>query len=211
MPDTGLPLLSARHRSLLDALKYRGRATVPELAAELELNVETVRQHLRTLESAKVVRRDGTLRQGPGRPEITWVLTADAESLFPRREGETLRELAQYLIDEGQTHLLAGFLRSQVASRRASSMARVAGLKGAERAREVKSILDEMGFYPVLDSGDRTLSLCHCPLRDLVSATDLPCREEIRLLEELLGNSVKRVSHIPDGDDSCAYQLRSRR
>jgi len=207
MTSASIPLLSERHRSLLDALKYRGRATVPELAGELGLNVETVREHLRTLETAGVVRRDGSLRQGRGRPEIAWVLTPRAEALFPRREGETLRELARYLVDNDQAHLLGAFLKSQIAERREQGLARVKGLSGTERAREVRAILDEMGFMPVLEQGDTTLRLCHCPLRDLVSATDLPCREEFGLLRELLGNTVDRVSHIVAGDPACSYRM----
>ncbi len=207
MTSASIPLLSERHRSLLDALKYRGRATVPELAGELGLNVETVREHLRTLESAGVVRRDGSLRQRPGRPEITWVLTREAESLFPRREGETLREQARYLVDNDQSHLLGDFLKGQIAERRQQGLARVEGLSGADRAREVRAILDEMGFMPVLNEGSTTLRLCHCPLRDLVSATDLPCREEIGLLRELLGGSVDRVSHMVEGDLACSYRM----
>ncbi len=210
MTTTGIPLLSERHRSLLDALKYRGRATVPELAADLDLNVETVREHLRTLEASRVVRRDGARRQGPGRPEIAWILTADAEPLFPRREGETLRELARYLVDKGQAHLLSGFLRSQIAERRQQGLVRVKGLTGTARALEVRSILDEMGFMPVLEQSGNTLRLCHCPLRDLVAATDLPCREEIGLLRELLDGSVTRVSHMPNGDTACAYRMCAR-
>ncbi|HRP08532.1 MAG TPA: helix-turn-helix domain-containing protein [Gemmatimonadales bacterium] len=207
MSPAGMPLLSDRYRSLLDALKYRGQATVPALAAQLDLNVETVREHLRTLEASGVVRRQGSERRGPGRPEIVWVLTELAEPLFPRREGETLRGLARYLVDNGQTHLLSGFLQQQIAERRRAGLKRVEGLSGEERARETRSILDEMGFMPVLEENGDTLRLCHCPLRDLVAATDLPCKAEIELLRELLGGSVRRIAHMPDGDTACAYRM----
>lgn len=207
MTPQGIPLMKARLRSLLDALKYRGRATVPELSSDLDLNVETVRDHLRTLESRDLVRRDGTLQQGPGRPEIVFILTPTAEALFPRREGELLQALARYLVDHKQTPLLRDFFRSYVAERREQGLARVAGLTGKKRVREVVRIFDELGFMPVLEDHGDTLRLCHCPLRDLVQATDLPCREEIGLLRELLDGSLTRVAHMPDGDAACSYRM----
>lgn len=199
--------MKERLRSLLDAVKYRGRATVPELASDLDLNVETVRDHLRTLEGRELVRRDGTLQQGPGRPEIVFVLTAAAEALFPRREAEILRELAQFMIANRQAPLLRDFFREYLAERREQGLARVEGLTGRRRVREVARIMDEMGFMPVLEHHGDTLRLCHCPLRGLVEATDLPCREEIGLLRELLDGSLTRVSHMPDGDLACAYKV----
>lgn len=207
MPPTGTPLLKARHRSLLDAIKHRGRATVTGLAGDLDLNVETVREHLRTLEAQGLVRRDGTQPQPHGRPDVIFVLTPSAEALFPRREAEVLRELARYLEAHHQGPLLRGFLAEYVKQRRADGLARVKGLKGRKRVREVARIFDEMGFLPVLDDQGETLRLCHCPIRGLVDATDLPCREEIGLLRDLLGGSLSRVSHMPDGDASCAYHM----
>ncbi|MBI2406817.1 MAG: helix-turn-helix domain-containing protein [Gemmatimonadetes bacterium] len=199
--------MKERLRSLLDALKYRGRATVPELASDLDLNVETVRDHLRTLEGRELVRRDGTLQQGPGRPEIVFVLTAAAEALFPRREAEILRELAQFMVAHRQAPLLRDFFREYVSERREQGLARVEGLTGRKRVREVARIMDEMGFMPVLEDHGDTLRLCHCPMRGLVEATDLPCREEIGLLRELLDGSLTRVSHMPHGDLACAYKV----
>lgn len=207
MTPSGPSLLKDRLRSLLDALKYRGRATVPELAADLDLNVETIREHLRTLEARMLVRREGTQQQGPGRPEVLFGLTPEAEALFPRREGEMLQALARYLVAQGQTPLLREFFREHAAERRERGLARVAGLTGRKRLREVVRLFDDMGFMPVLEETGTTLRLCHCPLRDLVEATQLPCREEIGLLRELLGSPLVRVTHMPRGDAACAYRI----
>lgn len=210
MTPQAAPILNARLRSLLDALKYRGRSTVPELALGLGLNVETVRDHLRTLERQDLVRRDGTLPQGRGRPEIVFILTPSAEALFPRREGEILQALTRYLLEREQAPLLRAFFRQYVADRREQGLARVAGLTGPERVREVARIMGEMGFMPVLEGGEGNgLRLCHCPMRELVDATDLPCREEIGLLQELLGEPLTRVAHMPNGDAACAYQVKA--
>lgn len=201
--------LPPSHRALLDALKHRGRATVPELATDLDRNIETVREHLRTLTSQKLTRRDGTVQRGPGRPEVAFVLTDDAEALFPRREGEILHALGRYLVDHGQQDLLRTFFDEHVGMRRDAAVARVAHLAGPKRLTAVVQILEEMGFMPVLEGprGAQQLRLCHCPMRDLVDATDIPCRAEIGLLTELLGARPTRTGYIPDGANGCSYTL----
>lgn len=201
--------LSPSHRALCDALKHRRRATVPELTEESGLNIETVREHLRTLTTRGLVRRDGTVRRARGRPEIAYVLTAAAEPLFPRREGEILHALGRHLVETGRQDLLRDFFDRFIGERREAALARVSHLTGPRRVREVARIMEEMGFMPVLE-GPRSapqLRLCHCPMRDLVDATRIPCRAEIGLLAELLGTELTRHGYIPDGDASCGYVL----
>lgn len=205
--------LTPSHRALCDAMKHRGRATVPELAEDLALNVETVREHLRTLTLRKLIERDGTVRRGPGRPEIAYVLTPAAESLFPRREGEILHALGRYLVETGQQQVLRDFFEAYVGGRREVAMARVAHLTGTARLMEVARIMDEMGFMPIVDdtAHEPQLRLCHCPMRELVDATDIPCRAEVELLTELIGARPARDDYIPAGDASCSYKFEATR
>lgn len=201
------------HRSLLDALKRRGGATVPELARGLSLSVETVREHLRTLESRALVARNGTTRRGPGRPEIRFTLTEDAEALFPRREGDVLRALAGFLAARGHQPLLRAFYEEYLADVRGSAMARVAHLEGEARLAEVAQVFAELGFMPVLETGGDApqLRLCHCPVRALVEVSQVPCRAEERLLRELLGEAPARASFMPEGGAACAYVMEATR
>jgi predicted ArsR family transcriptional regulator len=210
MRDVG-PVGSS-HRSLLDALKRRGAATVPELAAELGLNVETLREHLQTLESRHLVHRAGQAKGVAGRPSIVYALTDAAEALFPRSEGELLRSLSSFLVDGGHTSLLRDFYESQLAPRRQAALARVEGLTGRARLDAVTGIFAEMGYMPVLEEsgGAPHLRLCHCPVRDMVDATQVPCRAEISLLRELLSETPQRESFMPDGAAACTYRLERR-
>jgi predicted ArsR family transcriptional regulator len=202
------PGLGESQRSILEALKRQGSATTPRLAEALDLNPETVRDHLRALAGFGLVDRAGSLRSGPGRPEIVYRLTADAEQLFPRREGELLRELATYLEATGRGPVLQEFFREYVGARRDEAMARVEGLEGRERMVEAARILTELGFMALVEEtpdGDR-LRLCHCPLRELVEVSKAPCRAEVGFVKELLGERLTRVSYIPQGDASCSYR-----
>jgi predicted ArsR family transcriptional regulator len=203
------PGLGETQRSILDLLKRRGSATIPRLATELGLNIETVRSHLKTLTAHALVRRQGSLKSGPGRPEIVYGLTPEAETLFPRREGEILQELALYLKESGHERLLREFIAQGISRRRDQALARVAHLEGRERLEEVARILSELGFMAEVEHPEdaSSLRLCHCPLRALVDVTRLPCMAEIGLITELLGDRLTRLSYIPAGAPSCSYRV----
>lgn len=202
------PGLRGGRRSVLSALKRLGGASVPRLAGTVRLNIETVRAHLKALAAAGLVTRQGTRRRGPGRPEVLYALTPAAESLFPRREAEVLRDLALFLKDTGRHDLLEEFFERLIARRRAEALPRLRGLTGRPRLEAAARILSEQGFMAVVedDGGSPRLRLCHCPLRDLVEVSTVPCRAEAGFVRELVGGGLSRVSYIPAGDAACAYE-----
>ncbi|MCC6223636.1 MAG: helix-turn-helix domain-containing protein [Thermoleophilia bacterium] len=201
------PGLGESQAAILAALKRRGELTTAGLAAELGLNVETVRDHLRALAAHGLVRRAGAVRGGRGRPELVHALAPAAEAFFPQREGEVLRQLAAYLRETGNERLLERFFERVIAARREGALARVTRLEGRERLEEAARILTELGFMAELEGppDEPRLRLCHCPLRELVDETAIPCKVEIGFVSELLGDRLVRVSHIPAGDPSCSY------
>ncbi len=70
-------------------------------------------------------------------------------------------------------------------------------------------ILSEQGFMAEVEAGEDGvpwLRLCHCPLKEMVAVSRLPCRAEIGFIEELLGRSLERTEYMPDGDHSCSYR-----
>lgn len=197
-------------RGILDHLKRRGGSSIPALAEDLGLSVETVRAHVRSLGSEGLVRRAGTRRSGPGRPEVLYQLTEAAEAWFPNRESEILQELARYLEGVGKRDLMGGFFTTYVGARRPEAIARVKNLKGAARVREVARILTEEGFMAEIEedeTGQTVLRLSHCPLRGLVDVTTAPCRAELAFVRELLGGKLTRVKYMPKGDAACCYAV----
>lgn len=201
------PGLGKSQRAILDLLKRRDRSTIPELAADLRLNIETLRGHLKALVARKLVRRAGTrCADGPGRPEVLYALAPEAEALFPRREGETLHELAAHLVNSGRADVLREFFERRIGGRRVEALRRVRPLKGRARVEEVARIFSELGFMAVVEDDGR-LRLCHCPIRELVRATRIPCAAEIGLIQELLGKGLHRTTYIPAGDAACSYRV----
>jgi predicted ArsR family transcriptional regulator len=194
--------------SILEFLKRAGQATIPQMARALRLNIETVRGHLKALQRSELARRDGHRKRGTGRPEGIYRLTRYAESLFPRLEGEVLRELATYLVQSGQEEALRGFFELRIGSRREAALARVRPLKGTKRLEEVARIFSELGFMAEVEARGQEcfVRLCHCPIRDLVDATKIPCQAESAFLAELLAAEPTMVSYIPAGASACSYR-----
>lgn len=201
------PGLGASQRAILAALKRHGRATIPQLAGVLQLNIETVRDHLKTLAGYGLVARVGKGGGRRGRPEIVYGLLPSAEALFPRQEGAVLHGLAEFLRETGNEGVIRDYFERVIGARRADALARVQHLGGRARLDEVARIMTELGFMAVVDeSGDAPrLRLCHCPIRDLVDASRVPCRAEIAFVSELLGERLTRERYIPAGDASCSY------
>ena len=202
------PGFGESRRAILSTLKQSGGATVPVLARVVGLNIETVREHLRALLSQGLVERRGTQSDGPGRPTVLYGLTTDADALFPRREGEVLQELATFLDATGRGNVLNEFFNDYVWRLRVEALKRVEGLEGRERLEEAARILSEQGFMAVVEEGAEgpELRLCHCPLRELVAVSKVPCRAEEDFLGDLVGRKLTRIGYIPAGDTACAYR-----
>lgn len=203
--------LGDSQQRILQHLKRRGASTIPVLADDLGLNVETVRAHVRSLGEDGLVHRSGRRRSGPGRPEIVFELTEAGHGLFPDRGGSLLQDLAEFLSGAGQADLIERFFDERVEQRRAEARERLEGLEGDERMQEVARILSEEGFMAELETdeeGGRVLRLCNCPVRDLVSVSTAPCKAELGLVRELLGQELARVSYMPEGDAACRYTIK---
>lgn len=200
--------MSPSQQGIVEELKRLGPSSVGELAGVLELNRETIRQHLGALDTGGLVARVGTRSRGRGRPEVVYGLTEAAESLFPRREGELLRELSEHLASTGQEAVLVSFLEGQHRGRREEARALLSGLSGRARLDGLAEILTEGGYMAEVREaeGGHELRLCHCPVREMVRATHLPCRMEVGYVRELMADRrMERTSSIAKGDASCSY------
>ena len=199
--------LGETQQAVLLVLKRLGNATQSQVAREVRFAPATLREHLQSLVASGLVQRQGSRHGKPGRPEVVYALTDRGDALFPNRAPQVLRELISHLTERGYTRVLRRFFEGRVAARRDAALARVNGLSGSARVQEVARILSEEGFMAQVGSSPQepTLRLCHCPIREVVSITQVPCQFEQQLIAELLGRQLHRLQYIPDGDASCSY------
>jgi len=87
-------------RGQILALIRRGRQTVEELAAALELTDNAVRNHLATLERDSLIQQAGVRRSsGAGKPAVLYQLHPDAEVLFSRAYPSVLTTVVESIVN----------------------------------------------------------------------------------------------------------------
>jgi DeoR family suf operon transcriptional repressor len=212
--------LPATRRELLVTLRKRGEARAEELAAELDVTVSAVRQHLQGLAAADLVSHREE-RVGPGRPRHVYQLAPAAEGLFPRSYGELTVELLDYIGDEDPDLVARAFERRRRA-RVERTRERLAGLDFDARVAEVARVLDEDGYLAEVErlpedgggepgAGGWRILEHNCAILAVAQRYGHACGAEIAFLREVLPDAdVTRVSHILTGAHACTYEVRRR-
>ena len=186
----------------------RGSAcTVEDLAAKLNLTDNAVRAHLATLERDHLLRQSG-LRRGPRKPHFTYVLTDEADKLFPKAYDTLLNQLIAVLKDRLTPPEIEAVLREVGRSVAADNAGRDDVSFETRVQRAVKVLETIGGSAEVEKHGDKIVIRGRgCPLAAAVSAHPEVCR----LAETLVAEVVKApvVEHCNrEGRPSCRFEIK---
>ena len=167
--------------------------TVEELAAELGLTDNGVRQHLTVLERDGMVRHRG-VRRGPGagKPAAIYELHPQAEPLLSRAYAPVLATLLEVLADELPTQQARRMLRETGRRIAATFGGRAAGDLHA-RARAAAAVLTALGGAVEVEerrAGAR-LRGSACPLATASARSPHVCRAVESLVAEITGATVR--------------------
>lgn len=200
---------------ILEILKDTGEATVDELVEALagrtgDITAVTVRHHLEILRgdgliNAPKVRR----RTTPGRPHHVYTLTDKALEYFPNNyqnlAEELLLELKNHLSDHEINVILEGVADQM------SNVAIKADAPLPTRLTQVVEYLNQQGYSAHWEAGDPNgylLITTNCPYHQLSATHGELCTMDFRMITNLLGGIVpRRVAHMAEGADRCAYLI----
>jgi predicted ArsR family transcriptional regulator len=144
--------------------------TVEELAGKLELTDNAVRAHLLTLERDGFVRQSG-LRRGPRKPHFTYVLTPQADALFPKAYDALLNQLIAVLKNRLDHPQVEEVLREVG---RAVAAGAPPGSNGSleQRVQNALKVLESLGGSAEVERHDGKIVIRGngCPLAAAVSA-----------------------------------------
>ena len=180
--------------------------TVEDLAEKLNLTDNAVRAHLATLERDGLVRQSG-LRRGPRKPHFTYVLTDEADKLFPKAYDALLNQLITVLKGRLSPPEIEAVLREVGRAIAADASGRSdAGLES--RVHNAVKVLEAIGGSAEVEKhGDKIVIRGNgCPLAAAVSVHPEVCHLAETLVAEVVKASVvERCDR--DGRPSCRFEI----
>jgi predicted ArsR family transcriptional regulator len=195
-------------RGRMATLLRRGPRTVEELAAELGLTDNAVRNHLALLERDGVVRQSGVRRgKGAGKPATVYTLHPAAESYFSRAYQPVLAAVLDVLVAELSAEQAAEIL-DKVGRRLGVSAGGTAPGSLADRAEAAATALRALGGEVDVVTEDGTLVLrgTGCPLSSTVSGRPETCRAVESFVSEIVGAPVRECC-ARDGRPRCCFTV----
>ena len=193
-------------RGQIVTLLRNSACTVEELAVKLNLTDNAVRAHLATLERDGLVRQSG-LRRGLRKPHFTYVLTDQAERLFPKAYDALLNQLIAVLKNRLSPDEIEGVLRE--VGRAVAADAPV-GANGSleNRVQNALRVLEAIGGAAVVEkNGDQiAIASSSCPLAAAVSVHPEVCQLAESLVAEIVKVPVKEVC-VRDGRPRCRFEI----
>ena len=216
---TAAPRASAEPSALLEALKRSGPLTIRELARDLAVTYEAVRQQVAELvragwvaagEVASAAGAGASAGRKPGPASRRYRLSAAAEHLFPKHYDELTGELLELVRERyggaGLTELLARMTEARV--RRWAPL--LQGLDLKEKLRALTALYEDKDAYMQVEwrPGAPALIERNCPFLNVAQQHPAICSVSVNTLERLLGCRVVREQRFQAGHGRCVFRLR---
>jgi DeoR family suf operon transcriptional repressor len=194
--------------AVLMEIKREGAATAAALAHRLDCAVNTVRHHLKELESDGVVVHDRT-HHGVGAPQYVYRLSPHGHALFPDRYADTLSHLLDRVVELQGRAASVALLQAHYGEFGDRLCAETAALTREARGEHIARALDGEGFMATWQSlpNGGLLTEHNCPHRVVAERFPEVCADEEAFLAQAFGATVQRRSHIAAGCGSCSYHV----
>lgn len=195
---------------ILMLLKMRGSLTALEIAHELKITKEGVRQQLVKLVEEELI-HPLEESKGVGRPQKTFSLTANGNAKFPDTHAELTLKLINIISSMGKNTLDDVITVYEEVGKKKyhEEIDTIDNLEQKiEKLVEIRTREGYMAEYSKNDDG-YLLVENHCPICAAATICQGFCSSELNTFRSVLGNEViiNRISHIIAGERRCAYQI----
>jgi predicted ArsR family transcriptional regulator len=203
--------MSDMRRAILGIVKCRGSAAIAELADELDVSYEAVRQQITQLHREgwlqKRIDRGGE-RPRVGRPQGRYRLTPAGDHLFPKHYDLLSVALIDAVADRFGAQGLKEVLGKLADARVREWLPLLEGLDLEERLELLRGIyLEDDPFVSVerTDNGDLRLVERNCPFLNVAAERPALCSMTVAILSRLLKRNVVREERFQNGDGRCVF------
>jgi predicted ArsR family transcriptional regulator len=193
-------------------LKQRGPATIAQLADELGLTGEAVRQQLLQLQrdgwvEARIERSEE--RSRTGRPATIYRVSEAGDHLFPKHYDTLTIAMIDAVAEEIGTDALTRVLARLTDDRVASVSVGLVGLTLEQKVTALKSwYLQDDPFMEIDDAGGvYRLKERNCPFLNTALRRPMLCSVSVNALTRILGYRVVRDETFQDGNGRCVFRV----
>lgn len=206
-----LDMLAGRQKDLVKHLqKHKEGLTVDELAGELGITRNAVRQHLASLESDGLLTQS-TTRPSGGRPQYLYVLTDKGRECFPRHYSWfaqlLLEEIAHDAGPEGLRPRLEA-MGEKVAQQLIRQHPPLAGQQ--DKARVLTEVMQQLGYEASVSeqSGDAIIEADNCVFHTLAMQNPEVCHFDLAMLAKFTDSEVEHEKCMALGAHVCRFKLK---
>jgi len=199
-------------RAILLALKRQGPATIAQLADELQLTGEAVRQQLLQLQregwiDSRVTR--AAERGRTGRPATSYSLTEAGDHLFPKQYDALNVEMMDAISEELGPEAIKKVLSHLADARVAMNEPALRGLPLAERIQALKDwyLKDDPHMQVEQVEDGYKLVERNCPFINTAMNRPSLCSISVNALSKLLGVRVVRDEKFQTGAGRCVFHI----
>lgn len=199
-------------RAILLALKRQGPSTIAQLAAELQLTGEAVRQQLLQLQregwiEAKITR--SSERGRTGRPATSYCLTEAGDHLFPKHYDALNVAMMDAIAEELGPDALRRILERIANDKVAVTEQMIGSLPLAERMQALKDWYLKDDPHMALEQVEDGFKLIerNCPFINTAMNRPALCSVSVNALTKVLGVRVVREEKFQNGDGRCVFRV----
>jgi predicted ArsR family transcriptional regulator len=199
-------------RAILTTLKQRGPATIAQLADELGLTGEAVRQQLLQLHrdgwvEARIERSDE--RSRTGRPATIYRLSEAGDHLFPKQYDGLTVVMLDAVAEEIGGDALKRILSRMTDERVAAVGSSLRGLTLAQKVMALKNwYLNDDPYMDIEATGGAyLLKERNCPFLNTAMRRPVLCAVSVNALTRVLGYKVVRDEKFQNGDGRCVFRV----
>lgn len=199
-------------RAILLALKRQGPETIAQLAEELQLTGEAVRQQLLQLQregwiEAKITRSPE--RGRTGRPATSYSLTDAGDHLFPKNYDLLNLVVLDAVTDELGADAAKKVLRRVADERVAATENTVRNLPLEKRVEVLKNLYFESDPFMEAEKVEDGYLLVerNCPFFNTAMRRPALCSVSVNALSRLLGVRVVREEKFQNGAGRCVFHV----
>jgi predicted ArsR family transcriptional regulator len=190
-------------------LRRRRSASAAELAQELGLSANAIRQQLASLQDEGLV-SERPVRRGKTKPTYEFSLTGDGERLFPQRYDLLLNAVLREVRDIGGDDAVQQIFQRM--GRRASEKmsARTENLHGEDRVGALVDLLREHGVEADYNAEGKTYHIAehNCPYAETVKEHPQVCSVIHTVLSDLFPAGSKQTESLATGGEACRFEVK---